>query len=190
MSKAGDILDTLAEASDGETDVSVGLINERIGHRGSGALLMLPAALELTPIGAVPGVPTMLALVVALFAVQLALGRDDMWLPGWIERRTISAHRLRGAIHKLRPAAAWSDRHLGQHLRVLVEPPAPRVVAFAVLALCAMVPPLELLPFASSLPMLVIVLFGVGLLTRDGRVMAAAWAAFAGAGVALWLAWP
>lgn len=189
MSKAGEILDTLGEASAAES-VSVGEINERVGHRGTGALLAVPAALELTPIGAVPGVPTAIALVIALVAVQVALGREDMWLPGWIARRSVSGTTLRGAVHTLRRAAAWSDRHLGRHLHVLVDGPAPRVAAIAILALCATVPPLELVPFASSLPMAAIILFGLALLTRDGRVMAVAWAAFAGAAFGLWALWP
>lgn len=190
MTKASDILSALDEAAEGQDSVPVGRINDHVGHRGTGALLMLPAALEITPVGAVPGVPTTLALIVALFAVQIAAGRSDMWLPRWIERRTISASRLRKAVNMLRPAARWSDRHLGRHLHVLIDPPAPRIVAIAILALCAAVPPLEFLPFASSLPMSVIVLFGLALITRDGRVMALGWVAFAGAALAVWMLWP
>lgn len=190
MTKASEILDALEEEADGHEAVRVGNINDDIGHRGSGALLALPAALELTPVGAVPGVPTIIALIVALFAVQILFGQEDMWLPGWIERRTISAKRVNGAVKMLRPAAGWSDRHLGRHLHLLVDPPAPRVVAVAILALCCTVPPLELVPFASSLPMGTIVLFGVALLTRDGRVMALAWVAFAGAVAGMWWLWP
>lgn len=186
MTKTSDILDVLEGAAEGEDEVTVGRVNDHVGHRGIGALLMLPAALELTPVGAVPGVPTMLALIISLFAIQIAAGRDDMWLPGWIERRAVSSAKLGAAVRKLRPAAGWADRHLGRHLHVLVDPPAPRIVALAIVALCLTVPPLELVPFASSLPMGVILLFGLALLTRDGRVMALGWLAFAAAAVAMW----
>lgn len=190
MTKATEILRALDGATDGQTEVSLGRVNEHIGHRGTGALLMLPAALELTPIGGIPGVPTAIALVISIFAVQILIGREDMWLPGFLERRSVSAERLADAIDRLHPAAEWADRHTGRHLRILTEPPAPRIVALAIVALCATVPVLELIPFASSIPMGTIVLFGFALLTRDGRVLAVAWAAFVAAVWGVWRLWP
>lgn len=190
MAKATDILDALSAAADGRDEVTVGQINDSVGHRGTGALLMLPASLELTPLGAVPGVPTLLAVIVALFAAQIAASRREMWLPHWLETRHVGTDRLSSAVDRLRPAARWSDRHLGRHLHSLVDPPAPRLVAAAILALCLTVPPLELIPFASSLPMGTIVLFGLALLTGDGRVMALAWATFAAVLFGVWGLWP
>ena len=60
----------------------------------------------------------------------------------------------------------------------------------AVLLMCMTVPPLEVLPFASSLPMGTIALFGLALVTRDGRLMALAWVAFAAAAAGIWWLWP
>ena len=40
-----------------------------------------------------------------------------------------------------------------------------------VVALCCTVPPLELIPFASSAPMLAIAAFGLAILVRDGLLM-------------------
>jgi hypothetical protein len=45
-------------------------------------------------------------------------------------------------------------------------------------------------PFASTIPMGTSVLFGLALLTRDGRVMALAWLATAGAVAGIWALWP
>ena len=190
MTKATEILSALNDAAEGRSEVTLGHVNDQIGHRGTGALLAIPAALEITPIGGIPLVPSTLAFIVAIFAVQIAFGREDMWLPGFLERRNISAVKLTNAVDKLRPAAEWSDRHLGKHLHLLTDEPAPRIVAVAILVLCALVPPLELVPFASSIPMGVIVLFGLALVTRDGRVMALAWAASAIALWAVWKLWP
>ena len=190
MTKATDILRALDDAAEGQAQVSVGRVNDHVGHRGTGALLMIPAALELTPIGGIPGVPTVLALIISLFAVQILIGRDDMWLPGFLERRNVSAQKLGTAVDKLRPAAEWADRHLGKLLPLVIDPPAPRLVALAILALCATVPVLELVPFASSIPAGTIMLFGLALVTRDGRVMALAWSVFAAACYAVWRFWP
>jgi len=46
-----------------------------------------------------------------------------------------------------------------------------KLAAVMILALCATVPPLEFLPFASSAPMLAIASFGLALLVRDGLLM-------------------
>jgi len=64
-----DVLDRIAGAcvEDGG-GVRVGTLVASFGRRGYGALLLLPALIEISPIGGVPGVPSALALVVALFA--------------------------------------------------------------------------------------------------------------------------
>ncbi|KIT14643.1 exopolysaccharide biosynthesis protein [Jannaschia aquimarina] len=186
MGNAQDPVDALDDAADGQDRVALGDINEELGRRSLGAVLALPAALELTPIGGVPGIPTTLALIVAIFAVQIALGRDRMWLPGFLSRREMSADKLQEAADHLRKPAAWADRHFGAHLTWLVDPPAPRFAALAILALCATVPPLEVIPFASSIPMGTIVLFGVAMILRDGRVMALAWTATFAAAISVW----
>ena len=190
MARLMDIVSTLEGAGNDSDDVTLGEINDQVGHRGTAALLGIPAALELTPIGGIPGVPTIIALIIALFAVQILFGRKDMWLPGFLENRSISKQKLHTSLDKLRPAAKWSDRHLGDHLSILVHAPATRIVALAIILLCCTIPPLELLPFASSIPSGTILLFSLGLLTRDGRVIALAWLAFIAALWGIWALWP
>ncbi|CTQ34027.1 exopolysaccharide biosynthesis protein [Jannaschia rubra] len=190
MTTATDILDALDETTEDGDSVSIGQISDKLGHRGAGAALVVPAAIEWTPIGGIPGVPTFIALIIAIFAGQILWGRDDLWLPHWVGKRSVSADKMGKAVDKLRGIARWSDRHLGRHLTVLVDGPAPRLAALAVLGLCLTIPPLELLPFASSIPTGAIMLFGIAMVTRDGRVMAMAWAAFLGALVSVWWLWP
>ncbi|CTQ50800.1 exopolysaccharide biosynthesis protein [Jannaschia donghaensis] len=190
MTKPTEIVEGLEEAVEGDDKVTVGEVNEELGNRGIGALLMVPASLELTPVGGIPGVPTLLAVIVALVAAQILFGRDRIWLPDVLSRRSIEQDKFTTAVGKLRPAARWADDHLGRHIPLLVDPPAPRIVSVAILLLCATVPGLELVPFASSIPMGTIVLFGLALVTRDGRVMALAWAAFAAACLGVWALWP
>ncbi|MEM7711547.1 MAG: exopolysaccharide biosynthesis protein, partial [Pseudomonadota bacterium] len=164
---------------------SVGDVAERLGKRSVGAMIALPALLEITPIGGIPGVPTLLATIVAIFAVQIAFGRDHLWLPDVLDRRNVSCARVKASADKLRPMARWADNHFGQHIRAMMYPPAQRLVALAVLTLCLTVPPLELVPFASTIPMATIALFGLGLLFQDGRLLLLGWLAFAAAIVVL-----
>ena len=190
MAKAMEMVEALDEVADFGDRVTVGDVNTELGHRSTGAFIALPAALELTPIGGIPGVPTALAVIVAIFAVQIGLGRHCMWLPDILSRRRIPADRLAQSADKLRPAADWADQHFGKRATWLVSRRARRLAAGAILLLCLTVPPLELVPFASSIPMGTILLFGLAMILRDGLVMALAWAAFAAAAVGIWVLLP
>ena len=170
------ILDELAGAAGEQERVQVGTLVEAFGHRGYGALLLVPALLEISPIGGIPGVPTALAVTVIVFAVQIVLGRDHMWLPGFVERRCVDADGLGRAIGKMRPVAGRLDRWFHGRLEWLVRRPFTQIAAGACAALALTVPPLEIVPFASTAPMAVIALFGIALLVHDGLVMLVAFA--------------
>lgn len=187
MAKAGDIVDGLCAAAREGDPVSVGAIVDHFDRRSIGAFIAVPAMLEMTPVGSIPTLPTMLATFIALMAAQILVGREDLWLPDVVARRTIREDRVEAAAAKLRPLTDWMDRHLGQHLVALTRPPAQQLAAAMVIALCATVPFLEIVPLASTLPMATIAMFGLGLLTGDGRLMALAWTlSLVAAGVAVW----
>lgn len=171
-----DVLDRLEDIAEEESRVSVRDAVEGLGARGYGPFLFLPALIEITPVGAVPGVPTALALIILLFAVQLAWGRESMWLPGWLYRRSVSDEKLRAAVDKLRPAAMRLDRWFPGRLPSLTGKPAVRAAAAVTVLLCLSVPPLEPLPFASSAPMAAIAVFGLAMTLGDGLLMAAGFA--------------
>lgn len=167
-----DILDGLEEAAGDADRVSVDDAMERLGHRGFGPFLLLPALLEMSPFGAIPGVPTFLAAIIAVAAVQIVAGRTHLWLPGVLERRTLSAKRVKQAVDAARPVAKRFDRWFKARVPVLAGRPARRAAALAALGLCLTVPPLELVPLASTAPMAAIAAFGFAMMVRDGLVMA------------------
>jgi hypothetical protein len=172
-SEVEDVLERLDDAAEEDARVSVGDAAEKLRSRGYGPFLFVPALIEITPVGAIPGVPTMLALIILLFAVQLALGREAMWLPGWLRRRSISDRKLRASIERIRPLATRLDRWFPGRIPSLTGKPAVRIAAAVTVMLCLSVPPLELLPFASSVPMAAIAIFGLAMTLRDGLLMAA-----------------
>ncbi len=185
----GDILDRLHEIGEDKRLVTVGDLAEAFGSRSYGPFLLVPALIEETPIGSIPGVPTALALIIALFAVQMLIGRKHMWLPEWIKRREIGAEKVKKASDKLRGVARFLDKWFHGRLPQLTRGPAVRVAAAICLLLCLTVPPLELLPWASSLQMAAIAAFGLALLVRDGVLMiVASVLAVAGLGVGIGLA--
>ncbi|MFN7103727.1 MAG: exopolysaccharide biosynthesis protein [Pseudorhizobium sp.] len=164
------LVDKLADLGRIHDNVSVLQIRERIGERSFGPFLVVPSLIELSPVGGIPGVPTAIAAIVGLIAVQIAIGMKHMWLPDFIEHRAIPGQTLQRGLDFLRPAARWIDRILRPRLRWITRTPARQVVAVLCLLLAATVPPLEVLPFASSLPMGAIALFGLALMVRDGVV--------------------
>jgi hypothetical protein len=168
------ILDLLRKTADRHNKVAIADVLDAIGDRSYGPALLLPALIEITPIGGVPGVPTFLALFAALTAAQLLFDKDHLWLPDFIQRRSISAGKLHKAADKLNPVAARLDRWFHGRMTRFIEQPWQRIAAALVIVLCLTVPPLEFVPFASTAPMLGIAAFGLALLARDGLLMLAA----------------
>lgn len=179
-----DILDQLEALAGQAGVVRVDDMVGAFGSRSYGPLLVVPALLELSPVGAVPGVPTALACVVVLFAAQMLFGRRHVWVPGFLTRRSLGAARLSRAVRMLRPWAERADRWFHGRLCALTGGVFVRVAAAGCIALACTVPPLELVPFASSAPMSAVAMFGLSVMARDGLLMLGAMA-LAGLAVAL-----
>ena len=167
----GDILDRLEEMAGKGDKVAFGDMVEAFGSRSYGPFLLVPAIIEQTPVGAIPGVPTAIALIIASFAVQILFGRKHLWLPGFLKRRSIKSETLSKISGKLRGVADVLDRWFHGRLERLTQGPFLKAAAVIVLLLCCTVPPLELLPFASAVPMAAIAMFGLAMLVRDGALM-------------------
>ena len=168
---ASDILDRLRDVANDEEQVPIGDVVEAMGARSFGPFIMLPALIEISPLGAVPGVPTFLALVIAITAAQLLFGRDHLWLPGFVRNRSAKSEKVLKAVDRLRPIAEWMDRWFHGRMKRFASGPFPRIAAACVIALAMTVPPLEFIPFASTAPMAAIAAFGLALIVRDGLLM-------------------
>ncbi len=180
----GDILDQLEGLADKGDRVSLGDAVEAFGNRSYGPFLLVPALIEVSPIGGIPGLPTVLAAVIILFAAQMVWGREHLWLPGILRRRSARSETVRKATAKLRGVARRADRWFHGRLPALTGGVFVRIAAAASIVLALTVPPLELLPFASTAPMAAIAAFGLALLVRDGLLMLVA-IALAGVAVAV-----
>lgn len=74
-----DLLDALEGAGEGKGVATVADINESLGVRSFGPLLLAAGLIGLTPIG---DIPTVLAVIVVLISGQLLIGLRGFWLPG------------------------------------------------------------------------------------------------------------
>ena len=183
----GDVLGELDELAANHDEVRVADVLDDFGARSFGPFIMIPAVLEITPVGGIPGVPTVLALFIALIAVQLLIGRDHVWIPQFVQHRAVGSKKLHKAVGKLKGMANFLDRHSKGRLEGLTKGTAIKLVAAVIIALCCTVPPLEFLPFASTIPMLAIAVLGLALTVRDGALLLGS-LLFAGLATALGLA--
>lgn len=183
------VLDHMDDAAEGEK-LTLGEIVDSFGSRGYGPILLALALIELLPTGAIPGVPTILAVAVVLIAGQLVAGRSAPWVPKKLRTKGFSREKFGKARKKIRPFTQKVDKVIKHRMEKLVTPFAVRVIGGVCVALALTMPPLELVPFAASLPSLAIGLFGVGLAARDGLIVliGSIVAVAAGVGAVYWLA--
>ena len=165
------VIDGVVELGDNQSKVSVGDIQKKVGQRGFGPFLFVPAIIEISPVGGIPGVPSMLALVVALFAFQLLFGRHHFWMPGFLAHRSVSGQKLEKGLNKIRPVVRWLDKVSNKRLGWATSKGFLRFIAMLCIVLATSVPPLELLPFASTAPFSAICLLGLGITTQDGAAI-------------------
>jgi hypothetical protein len=172
---AQDLEDVLGEldkcADTAGAKVSVGEIMEAIGQRSFGPLLLLGGLLGMTPVSAVPTVPSLIALITILVSVQLLFGRKSIWIPRWMEKLSVKAEKVKKSVKVSQKPARFVDKLVRPRLQALTKPFADRLVALVCILVALAVPPLELLPFAAFVPSLAIATFGLGLIARDGLVV-------------------
>lgn len=166
-----DVVQELENASEGQDTVEVGHLIDALDHRGYGPALAALPLIELTPIGGIPGFPALLALTLAILTVRLLMGYEHFWAPDWLRRRRLDSGRVIRSLDWLKPVSHRIDAKLHERLMHFAGPTGRRAACCVILALLLTVPPLELIPFATSGPMIVIAVFGLGLLYRDGLLM-------------------
>lgn len=162
------VIDSIVELGKKQENVSVSDIQTEVGQRSFGPFLFVPAIFEISPLGGIPGVPTLISLIVIITAAQMLIGRRHFWLPGFISRRSIKGKRIEPALKKIRPVVQLVDKALRPRLQRITKKPWNRAVAGLCILCALVVPPLEVIPFASTGPFAAIALIGLGLMGRDG----------------------
>ena len=166
-----EIVNELRTASEEGDQVKIGALIDALDQRGYGPALAVLPLIELTPIGGVPGVPTLLAFTLALITIRLLMGYEHFWAPDWLRRRELKSQRVIKSVEWLKPVSLRIDAKLHERLSAFAGSMGQRVACIVILCIIVTVPPLEVVPFATSGPMLAISTLGLGLLYRDGLLM-------------------
>ncbi|WP_447895100.1 exopolysaccharide biosynthesis protein [Vreelandella sp. GE22] len=168
-----ELLHAMEQMEEEKTRVSVEDILDAVGRRSFGPLLLVAGLIVLAPIvGDIPGVPTLMAAVVLLTSGQLLLGRKTFWLPGLILNRSVSRKGFDKSIQLMKKPGKWVDGLLGVRLTWLSGYLGMRATALACVLIALAVPPMEFIPFTANGAGLALTLFGLGLVAKDGLVLA------------------
>ena len=146
-----DILETAAHEMDGR-DGSVSDLLDIYDDRAFGPISLLGLLVVLPPLGAIPGLPMVVGVMIILFSAQLLLGRNHPWVPRFIERLSVSGQKISTARKKSGKALAQIDNLIEQRIAWAISPVFRRVAAAIVLLLGALMIPMEMVPFAVALP--------------------------------------
>lgn len=169
-SNVSEIVEELKECS-GEGDVSVGDVVSALKYRGYGPVLFVISLLTLMPTGAIPGVPTLTAVLIFFIAAQMLWGKKSPWIPQLLAKRHISHDSFTKACEKSESLSSKIDHIVGPRLTFMINPWSVRVIALICCAIAFSMPPLELLPFVAFVPAATIALLGLGLSVKDGLLI-------------------
>lgn len=174
------LLDEIDAAATGREEVSLGVVMTAIGRRSFGPVLLLIGITLVSPLSGIPGLPTVMSLLLLVVAVQLLLGKGYFRLPRWLAKRSLERARVRKAVKWLRRPARVIDRLLKPRLTLLVRNQGTYVIALLCCVIALTTPALEVLPFSASIAGLAVTCFGLSLVAQDGCLALAAFVILAG----------
>jgi len=163
------LLNQIRESATEAEQVSVNAILNSVGERSFGPVVLLAGLITIAPlIGDIPGVPTILGLLVLLTLGQLLFQRNCIWLPSWIARRSVSQGKLLKGLDWLQKPARFLDRWTGPRLVFLVDGPGRYVMAIICMAVALWMPLMEVVPFSANGAGAALIAFGLAMVARDG----------------------
>jgi hypothetical protein len=163
------MLDQVAEAAEGSERLSVADVLEVIGRRSFGPLLLVAGLITLAPvIGDIPGVPTIIGMLVLLVSAQLIVKRKHVWLPQFLLRRSVAKSKVDKALHWSRKPARWTDRFLKPRLTRVVEGGTFYLIAGICIAIAGLMPVMEVVPFTANAAGAALTSMGLSLMAHDG----------------------
>ncbi|MFY9287676.1 MAG: exopolysaccharide biosynthesis protein [Alphaproteobacteria bacterium] len=149
--------------------ISLEDLMELLGNRSIGGLLLI-LSLPLTVPLAAPALSGVFGIPLILIAIQLVMGRNTVWLPKFLKKRSFSRDKfvrtfkrimplLRGLEKLLKPRLAWlSSKWMA----------IPIGVVCILLAVTIALP----VPFGNIIPSFALIFFALGLVQHDGLAIA------------------
>ncbi|MCI5066155.1 exopolysaccharide biosynthesis protein [bacterium] len=165
-----EVVETVLEETDGE-EVVVADLQDAFASKSYGPLLLVPSLIAISPVGAIPLVPTVLGVLIFCISLQLSLGRKSPWLPKRLRERGVQRQKLEQANKKIKPYLEKGEKVLRPRLHKLFTPPLLNGIGILCALLALAMPPLEVLPGAVFVPAAALCCISAALTNEDGVVL-------------------
>lgn len=166
-----ELIEKMTDVTEQSERVSVKDVLHCIGTRSLGPLLLVTGLITLAPvIGDIPGVPTIMGILVLLMAGQLLFHRKHLWLPQWLLKRSISHNKMQKMLDWSRKPARFVDRYTHPRMTKLIEGKGQYLVALVCILIALALPLMEVVPFSANFAGLALASFGLALISRDGAL--------------------
>ncbi|AHI28098.1 exopolysaccharide biosynthesis protein [Marinobacter similis] len=164
-----DVLQRLRENTRGQDEISVGDLLSAVGQRSFGPVVLIAGLITIAPlIGDIPGVPTLLGLVVLLTLGQLLFQRQSVWIPNKLSNRRVARETLIKGLDWMQKPACFVDRWTRPRLTWLVRGPGQYLMAVICMLVAAAMPAMEVVPFSANGGALALMVFGMAMVVEDG----------------------
>lgn len=165
--------------------LSLGEVVEAFGDRAFGPVMFFFALINMLPWP--PGGTSLTGAPLLLLSLELALGRDSLWVPRWAERVSVNRDTFRRLSRRFMRPLRWSEAVSRPRLYFLTGGFGQGLIGLACLFLSAV---LVLPIFGGNLiPAVAIGFFSLGVMQRDGLAVLLGWLTTAAAIAILFLAW-
>ncbi len=175
-----EVLRTALESTSGDK-ITLGEFLDTIGERAFGFVILILALPNF-----IPGADRRRrrhGVLVIFVGLQMLAGLEHPWLLRKLRDRGFSRASVEKFVKRLTPLLRWLERICRPRLEKLAEHPGHRVTGFLlVLVGIALALPI---PFTNYIFGLLLVVYAVALIERDGIALIVAWIASAGVAVAL-----
>lgn len=164
-----ELLKNIENSYANQSRVSVDDVLKKLGRRSFGSVLLTIGLIYSTPVvGDIPGVPTILGLIIVLVGGQLVVGRKSIWIPQVLLRQSVAADKMDAVMRRLRPVAKKVDQVLRPRLHGLTNQTATIGIASLSCVIALFSPAMELIPFSANVAGVSLVAFGLGFIANDG----------------------
>jgi hypothetical protein len=167
-------LSDIVRSLDTTQNLSIAALVDSLGERAMGALMFIFAVPNIIP--APPGTSSVLGLPLVILTFQLMIGRQSLWLPEAIRRRSIDAGLVSRFVARALPVLSRFEKILKPRLGPLViSNAAERVIGFVAFGLAVILfLPIPLMNIPAAIA---IALLSLGLAERDGLFVLLGYAA-------------
>ncbi|MGQ3674629.1 exopolysaccharide biosynthesis protein [Xanthobacter sp. TB0139] len=188
--RTSELLAAVLVATEGDK-VAVGDLVNALRNRAFGILLLIFGIPNCIPMP--PGLPVICGIILALIGLQMALGRQEVWLPEIISRRTFSRSVLEKIVNTSRPYIERFENWSRPRLPQVSGAAGRRGVGVLVVVLGLVLAFLPIPIFGNIPPGIAVCVLGLGLVERDGVIIAIGYAVTALAlvvlGLMAWALW-